>query len=208
VNHLEFSEKLKELRKSHNLTQDALAQKILVSRTMISKYENGSVIPTKDNLNRIADYFGVSVNELMTNEEGLALALQTHNSYRKFKVLISIFFTLLSIIFIMLLCLPIFDYGHYIDSSDKNSDYVYGMTSILTASLKYDNFFALFSLISNIFSLICSIILFVDFDDKFDLIIKIITIIVFVINIALFILSFIYGVNIIYSDNFQMNSHL
>lgn len=203
-----FSEKLKELRKSHNLTQDALAQKILVSRTLISKYENGSVIPTKDNLNRIADYFGVSVNELMTNEEGLALALQTHSSYRKFKILISIFFTLLSIVFIMLICLPVFEYGHYTDPSDKNSDYVYGMASIINASLKYGNFFALFSLIFNIINLICSMFLLVEFNEKYDLVIKIITIFVFVINIALFIISFIYGINIINSDNFQMNNRL
>ena len=208
MNHLGFSKKLKELRKSHNLTQDALAQKILVSRTLISKYENGSVIPTKDNLNRIADYFGVSVNELMTNEDGLALALQTHNSYRKFKILISIFFTLLSIVFIMLICLPVFEYGHYVDPSDKNSDYVYGMSSILNASLKYGNFFALFSLIFNFINLICSMFLLVDFNEKFDLAIKIITIFVFVINIALFIISFIYGINIINSDNFQMNNRL
>lgn len=205
---MEFKEKLKELRISHNLTQDALAKEILVSRTLISKYENGSVSPTKDNLNRIANYFEISANELMTCEEGLALAHQAHNQYRKFKVLVSIFFTVLSVIFILLLCLPIFDYGHYIDPSNKNSGYVYGVTSVLNASVKYGNLFALFSLIFDILSLICSVFLLLDFNEKFGLIIKRVTMIVFVINIALFIVSFIYGINIINSDKFQMNNHL
>ena len=46
---MRFPEKLKKLRKEKGLTQEELAKAIFVSRTLISKYENGSVYPTKDN---------------------------------------------------------------------------------------------------------------------------------------------------------------
>ncbi|MEG1495954.1 MAG: helix-turn-helix transcriptional regulator, partial [Clostridiales bacterium] len=39
VNDLEFNEKLQELRKSKNLTQEQLGEQLYVSRTAISKWE-------------------------------------------------------------------------------------------------------------------------------------------------------------------------
>ena len=45
-----FQENLKKLRLEKDLTQEELANKIFVSRTLITKYENGTVMPTKDNL--------------------------------------------------------------------------------------------------------------------------------------------------------------
>lgn len=204
---MKFSDRLKGLRKKNNLTQDALSQKIFVSRSLISKYENGSVIPTHENLSRIADYFKISTTEIMGDEESFTLTLHAHDSYKKIKVLVGLFFALLSIVFIILLCPPIFEYDHYTGSSDASSTYVHGMTSILIANLKYGSLYALFSLILNILSLISFVVLIIDFDKKIDLKIKIITTTIFVINIAIFILAFISEANIIYSKNFQMNYH-
>ena len=38
---MEFNEKLQELRKQKDLTQEELAEKLYVSRTAISKWESG-----------------------------------------------------------------------------------------------------------------------------------------------------------------------
>lgn len=54
---MSFSEKLKELRKEKGLTQEELAKEIFVSRTLISKYENGAIYPTKENAIKIAEFF-------------------------------------------------------------------------------------------------------------------------------------------------------
>ena len=42
---MEFSEKLQELRKSRNLTQEELAEALFVSRTAVSKWESAGDIP-------------------------------------------------------------------------------------------------------------------------------------------------------------------
>ena len=66
---MSFAENLKNLRKEKNLTQENLASEILVSRTLITKYESGAVLPTEENLKRLADYFAVTTSELMPDEE-------------------------------------------------------------------------------------------------------------------------------------------
>lgn len=65
---MNFSNKLKELRKSHNLTQEDLAKKIDVERSSIGKYESANVIPSYDTLIKIAQCFNVTTDYLLGNE--------------------------------------------------------------------------------------------------------------------------------------------
>ena len=61
-----FSDRLKELRKKHGLTQEQLASIIGVERSSIGKYEGKSrIIPSNDVLNALADYFNVSLDYLL-----------------------------------------------------------------------------------------------------------------------------------------------
>lgn len=64
-----FGEKLKELRNNRKMTQAELAIVVFVSRPMIAKYETGKAYPTNEILHRIADYFDVSIDELVKKEE-------------------------------------------------------------------------------------------------------------------------------------------
>ncbi|WP_346917339.1 helix-turn-helix transcriptional regulator [Clostridium sp.] len=57
--------RLKELRKKHGLTQKALADILLIDNSSISKYENDRAIPENELLQRIADFFSVSVDYLL-----------------------------------------------------------------------------------------------------------------------------------------------
>ncbi|WP_346936356.1 helix-turn-helix transcriptional regulator [Clostridium sp.] len=57
--------RLKELRKKHELTQKALADILLIDNSSISKYENDRAIPENELLQRIADFFSVSVDYLL-----------------------------------------------------------------------------------------------------------------------------------------------
>ena len=60
-----FSARLKELRKSRGLTQEQLAAIIGVERSSVGKYESRPIIPSSEILNKLADYFGVSVDYLL-----------------------------------------------------------------------------------------------------------------------------------------------
>ena len=57
---MEFKDRIKELRINANLTQEELANRLYVSRTLVSKWESGARYPSKDNLNRLALLFQVS----------------------------------------------------------------------------------------------------------------------------------------------------
>lgn len=62
---LKFSEQLKNLRKSKNLTQKQLAINIGASERGIQNYELGTRKPTYDMLIALADYFDVSIDYLV-----------------------------------------------------------------------------------------------------------------------------------------------
>ena len=66
-----LNNKLKELRKSKKITQEELAEIIGVERSSIGKYESPTkpITPSPDVLLRIANYFRVSTDYLLGNEE-------------------------------------------------------------------------------------------------------------------------------------------
>ncbi|WP_411676918.1 helix-turn-helix domain-containing protein [Caproicibacter sp.] len=71
---MEFNEKLQQLRKQKNLTQEELADSLYVSRTAVSKWESGRGYPNIDSLKAISKLFSVSVDELLSGEELISLA--------------------------------------------------------------------------------------------------------------------------------------
>ena len=73
---MEFYEKLQQLRKSRELTQEELAEALFVSRTAISKWESGRGYPNIDSLQAIAKFFGVTVDALLSGDQVLTLAKQ------------------------------------------------------------------------------------------------------------------------------------
>lgn len=60
-----FGERLKELRKKKNLTQEQLAKTFYLNKSSISRYENDTQIPENELLQNIADYFNVSLDYLV-----------------------------------------------------------------------------------------------------------------------------------------------
>ena len=62
---MELKDRLKNLRAEANLTQEDFANKIFVSRTLVSKWESGDRYPSKINLARIAVLFQIPQEELI-----------------------------------------------------------------------------------------------------------------------------------------------
>ena len=60
-----FSQNLINLRKAKGLTQLELAEKLNYSDKAVSKWEVGSVLPDIETMQSIAEFFGVTVNDLI-----------------------------------------------------------------------------------------------------------------------------------------------
>ena len=76
---MEFNEKIQQLRKKKEITQEELAQAIYVSRTAISKWESGRGYPSIDSLKALSKFFGVTIDELLSGEELLTIAEEDTN---------------------------------------------------------------------------------------------------------------------------------
>lgn len=64
-----LSEKILHLRTQRGLSQLELAEKLEVSRQSVSKWETGQSVPDLDKLIKLADLFGITVDELVREGE-------------------------------------------------------------------------------------------------------------------------------------------
>ncbi|MBQ2898617.1 MAG: helix-turn-helix transcriptional regulator [Oscillospiraceae bacterium] len=59
---------LKNLRRERKMTQGNLAEVFHISQTSVSKYENGEAVPDLEMVVKMADFFGVSLDEFVLRE--------------------------------------------------------------------------------------------------------------------------------------------
>ena len=64
-----FSERIKKLRLNNKMTMDTLAEKLSVTKSRISMWENNGTVPREDVLIQLSKLFGVSIDYLLGNEE-------------------------------------------------------------------------------------------------------------------------------------------
>ena len=65
----ELGTRIRALRKERGLTQEALAQALEVSRQAVTKWEDGSSLPSTANLFALSGFFGVPLAELTGTPE-------------------------------------------------------------------------------------------------------------------------------------------
>ena len=72
---MKLSEKIRKLRTEKGVTQTQLAEAIGVSMRMVQEYEtNGRYPRNRDTYRKMAEFFGVDVNYLLTEDEEFATA--------------------------------------------------------------------------------------------------------------------------------------
>ena len=103
---MEFNEKLQELRKSKDLTQEELAEKLYVSRTAVSKWESGRGYPNIDSLKEISMFFSVSIDELLSSEKLLFIAEKENKT--NIKNICELLFGAVDLFYILLIFLPLY----------------------------------------------------------------------------------------------------
>lgn len=99
-----------ELRKENNLTQESLANILIVDRGTISKWERGVYLPNPEMLLKLQEIFGVSVNEILCGERkdkedekninNIVIETKTKNNIRKLVFRTTVFITTFLIIFL------------------------------------------------------------------------------------------------------------
>ncbi len=78
---IETANRLYELRKSHNLSQEELAEKLGVSRQAVSKWERSEASPDTDNLIALAKIYGLSLDELIYGEKQEKEEIKSETKY-------------------------------------------------------------------------------------------------------------------------------
>ena len=66
---IKLADRLVELRKEHKLSQEALAEKLGLSRQSISKWERAEASPDTDNLIALAEVYGITLDQLLGNDK-------------------------------------------------------------------------------------------------------------------------------------------
>ena len=133
MNQVKIGDFMKELRKEKGLTQEQTAEQFMVNRRTVSRWETGNNLPDLDILIEMADYYEVSVRELLDGErvqaetvqdaEETVLKLAEYSNEDKLKVpkrmrLLFIVGILASVLYLLLL---------FIDYTNDFIDFLSGM---------------------------------------------------------------------------------
>lgn len=73
---MEFKEKIQEIRKAKNLSQEKLAEKLNISRQAIAKWESGESYPDINNLILISKLFNISIDRLLKDDNCVKTILE------------------------------------------------------------------------------------------------------------------------------------
>lgn len=97
-----FSQNLINLRKAKNLTQLQLAEKLNYSDKAISKWEVGSVLPDVETLQSIAEFFGITINDLIyAKKKNVLKSFYKTHLFMSLLVSVSIWFVATIIFFVL-----------------------------------------------------------------------------------------------------------
>ena len=65
---MEISERLKQARIQSGMTQEQVAEKVMVSRVTLSHWENGKTLPDIASLISLSDFYQISLDELLKGD--------------------------------------------------------------------------------------------------------------------------------------------
>lgn len=194
---MEFSDKLKELRKRKGITQEKLANSIFVSRSVIAKYESGNALPTQENVEKLAVFFGVKLSYLIDEEEQVKMTLSELKTRKIISYTISSIGLLINSFYLIICFIPIFSKLVYIYPIPDGADQPitrYEYNSIISVTLNHDNPLEIITFALCIIDLILFVIFLISIKHKKRLSLhEFLSTILLIINIFLIILTFIFS---------------
>lgn len=79
---MKFQEKLQLLRTEMKLSQEELADKLDVSRQSVTKWENGQAFPDIQKLIKLSEFFNISVDRLVKDNDACNIKLFDNTEYQ------------------------------------------------------------------------------------------------------------------------------
>lgn len=95
---MNFGEKINNLRKEKNFSQDAFADLFHVTRQTVSNWENGKSYPDLETLLKISDEFQISVDDLLKSDVAVVKKIDSEKKKKNILLIIIGAFLLISII--------------------------------------------------------------------------------------------------------------
>lgn len=180
-----FQDKLKNLRKEKDITQNELAKEIFVSRSLIAKFETGTVFPSREILEKIALYFDVPISELIEQDEATLVAVEAQDISKKINLVALITILIIAASYSIIVFLPIIRCCRYVYPIPPGQDYPnfeYYFVSIFSGSYNYRNPIGLISFFISICVVIFSILSLV-LKKKYTPILRLVTYLLFFIDV-------------------------
>lgn len=205
---MEFSEKLKELRKKNNMTQEQLGKALFVSRSTIAKYETGRSYPNSDIFRRIAVVFEVEESTLLSEKENRDIAIKTSIKVNNICFALLLMMIIISVSMIIFLLLPVFTYSHYlypIPDGQMQPTLIKGQISLVTATFKKSNPIGLIAIISFMSNIAMSFSALFLSEEKNRKTLRIINAIVFSISLVLTFFTLAFAISYMSANDFSMN---
>ena len=187
-----IKDRLRELRKAKNMSQEAVALELAISRSTYAKWETGIRVPQKFYLEQLATLYGISLYEIIGVDDAKELVIDTSNKLNK--TILGMILGLASLFIIAISISYFFKiYGTYcvdiIGLLDDNG-YIYITYSLVDMSR---NPYPLTSLIINAVFIISAIITFLSYNHKPYKIIRNISILCFILTIIFIVIAFLSG---------------
>lgn len=126
---MKFNEKLVNLRRKHNLSQEQVAEKLKVARQTISKWELGETTPEMDKLIIMSELYNITLDELIKEEnEGKVVNDPNNTNSQKLagmtiKILkgIGIFILIVAILYVFLMIIGFVAFNKVETDSDSKT---------------------------------------------------------------------------------------
>ncbi len=193
---MNFSDKLKKLRNEKNITQTELADAIYISRSMIAKYENGLVYPTKETAEKIAVYFNVKLSDLIDKDENVQISLDTLKSIKLIHKIISIIGIIICSSFLIISLIPILHGFNYVYPIQPDMDHPlkeYYTWSIIYSCTKNGNPIAIITFVICVLNISLFVLRFFIKNSKVKYYFFVSAIVLLIINLFLIIVSIIFA---------------
>ena len=144
-----FKDKIKYLRELNNMTQEELAQKVHVTRTAVSKWENGKGYPNIDSLKDISMLFNIPIDDFMFEDKDVLFLMSAQNKtdssfYERIRFILKCFLIILKQDWLKILIISLYGVhilgvfllgDSYLDINLTSQDYMY-IAGIYIASVR------------------------------------------------------------------------